>query len=116
MPYRSHPPHQLDPTTRTVEMSQIAELNDALADRSHPPVTADQVGLTGVTSVMHHDEHLPGSAVMLRLRWDGPPSYPYIHGEFSVGPGQLVVVDLHTEALRLLARHLGLRQTWGVAP
>jgi hypothetical protein len=69
-------------------------------------ITAGDLGLPGET--------VPDTAVLVALRWDGPPEYPYIHGRFSTGgPDQLVNADLHTPALREISARLGLRQVWG---
>ena len=105
-------------TTRTVELSQLAELNVRLLDPSRDAeVTAAQLGLEG-SKVSSGPEvgGLPDSAVLHRVCWDGPPEWPYIHGHFALGRGGLdsLVVDLHTDALVALSHRLHVRQLWGV--
>ncbi len=58
-------------------------------------------------------ETLPDSALLVRLSYDGPPEYPYIHGHFR-SDGKIVRAELHTAALQALAHHLHLQQLWGV--
>jgi hypothetical protein len=105
----------LPKTTRTLELSQLAELNSRLNEPG-PRITASEIGLAD----------LPESAVLERLCWDGPPDYPYVHAHFALvdrvegahrkpkaGPMDSRIVDLHTGALRQLSRRLGMRQQWG---
>jgi hypothetical protein len=101
-------------TTHTVEMSQLAELVRRLSDlRSR--ITAAELGLAGAKTLAGQpDDELPASAVLVRLCWDGPPEFPYIHAHFGIGDhGASRIVDLHTAALRALGRRLGVRQQWG---
>ena len=110
-------PHSVPPTTHTVEMAQINELNDRLATQPKPVVTARDLGLTRARP-LHRGAGatLNGSEVLTRLTWDGPPEFPYIHGCFrSVHePDTPLVADLHTAGLRELSRRLGYRHVWGV--
>ena len=101
-------------TTHTVEMSQLAELNERLSDH-RPRITASELGLAGTKILAGQpDDELPSSAVLVRLCWDGPPEFPYIHAHFGIGDrGASRIVDLHTAALRELGRRLGVRQQWG---
>ena len=100
--HRSHP---LDPGTHTIEMAQIAELDARLREVGGVP--AAELGLPGLT----------GGAVVASLGWTGAPTFPDIHalvtGGSGPGPAQVV---LHTPALRVLSRRLGLRHVWGVGP
>jgi hypothetical protein len=105
-------------TTHTVEMSQIDELNRRLSEGpSLASITATQLGVEGASIISGPDSgRLPGTAVLDRLCWDGPPQWPYIHAHFSprgAGVGSLVV-DLHTGALQELSHRLHLHQTWGL--
>jgi hypothetical protein len=103
----------LSTTTHTIEMSQIAELNSRLTSRG-AKITAAELGLAGVGLFgAAPNDSLPGSATLVRLSWQGPPNYPYIHGHFSAGDTNSHLVDLHTRALRELCRRLGLHQSWG---
>lgn len=105
-------------TTHTLDMAQIEELNQRLAEHTtHSRVTAADLGLADGELLNGVDGGLPGEAVLVQLGWDGSPEFPYIHGRFSVAggadPGGLLHVDLHTAALKSLARKLGVRQRWG---
>jgi hypothetical protein len=99
-------------------MAQIDELNRLLADPSRlQRVTADELGLADAPLLNKVEGGLPGTAVLVKLGWDGSPEFPYIHGRFSVAGSQeadgLLHVDLHTAALKALAHKLGVRQRWG---
>jgi hypothetical protein len=103
-------------TTHTVEMSQLAELNNRLSEhQSGPRVTASELGLAGARMLSGRaDGGLPGSAVLARLGWEGPADFPYVHGHFGVvGQKASLVVELHTAALGELGRRFGVRQQWG---
>jgi hypothetical protein len=107
--------HLLPPTTHTVEMAQLGEINDRLrATRNAPVITAGQLGLSG-GSDSPGSTGLPGSAALVRLAWDGPPEYPYIHGHFAVAGGQSAsfVAEMHTASLNELSRLVGLHHRWG---
>jgi hypothetical protein len=110
--------HPLPPTTHTVEMAQLSEINERLtAARNAPVVTAEELGLSGVAdSAGSPAADLPASAVLVRLAWDGPPEYPYIHGHFAAALGQnaTLVAELHTAALNELSHLVGLHHRWGV--
>lgn len=114
-----HHHHSLDPTTHTVELDQLRELDAALGESpADHLITADLLGMTGAHVKQGVSQPatvgtLPASAVLLRLSYDGPPEYPYIHGHFS-GSGGEGVAELHTAALQALARQLHLNQRWGV--
>jgi hypothetical protein len=101
-------------TTHTLEMSQLAELNNRLSEHGSG-ITAAELGLAGAKTLAGQpDDELPGSAVLVRLGLDGPPDYPYIHAHFGIADqGATRIVDLHTAALRELGRRLGLHQQWG---
>jgi hypothetical protein len=98
-------------TTHTVEMSQLTELNARIRE-NELSITPSDLGLPGGSR----------SAVLVRLCWDGPPDFPYVHAHFAqTRSGHRVegehptdrIVDLHTAALRELSRRLGVRQQWG---
>ena len=103
-------------TTHTVDMAQIADLNDRLSDTQQGSgISASDLGLDGATVRGHSPGALAGTALLVRLCWDGAPEFPYIHGHFSngtAGNGDLVV-DLHTAALRTLSKRLHARHSWG---
>jgi hypothetical protein len=106
-------------TTHTVELEQLKALNEILA-KGNSVVTAERLGLGGVAVSDRSDVTLPGAAVLVHLGSEGPPEFPYIQGYFdaSVSTGTrgrpaTFAVNLHTQALRELSRHLGLRQRWG---
>ncbi|HEX8509994.1 MAG TPA: hypothetical protein VF635_10955 [Propionibacteriaceae bacterium] len=104
--------------THTLEVDQIDELNRRLAEDSRAPITAKDLGLEGARLLHHHEPGAvaPGSSLLVRLCWDGPPGWPYIHAHFAAAPGTAdsLVVDLHTAALRLLSQRLHVRQVWGL--
>jgi hypothetical protein len=113
--------HDVAPTTHTPEMQQLVELNAHLAAGGQA-VTAAQLGVAGASLDQQRfgdagpDELLPGPAVLVRLEPEGPPDFPYIHGQFRTAPGQKgepPSVILHTAALRELSNILGLRHRWG---
>jgi hypothetical protein len=97
-------------------MDQIADLNARLADVPGP--TADQLGLEGVRVRRGATGPLPGAVVLTRVCWEGAPAFPDVRAVFAgtSGAGGALVVDLHTQGLRALSDHLGLRQTWGLGP
>lgn len=115
-------PHKyaLPRTTHTVEMTQIAELNDRLAFRdANESISAADLGLAGAVVLPMPgaaQDGLPGQADLERVGYDGPPEFPYIHAEFRPDRSEaaLVRVDLHTDALRKLSRRLHVREVWGV--
>jgi hypothetical protein len=119
--------HPMPTTTHTVEMAQLNEINDRLgATRNAPAVTAGELGLSGpagpagsagsADSARSTSNGLPPSAVLVRLSWDGPPEYPYIHGHFAAAVGQsaTLAAELHTAALNELSHLVGLHHRWGV--
>jgi hypothetical protein len=97
--------HHLAPTTHTAELLQIHEMNDALA--SGHRVTAGSLSVPAT---------VPGDAALRYLEAEGPPSYPYIHGHFSLrGTDDTARVELHTAQLRAISDQLSLRShIWGV--
>ena len=102
-------------TTHTVDMSQIDELNQLLVSPPDGlPVTAADLGLDGAEARGRQHPTLAGSAQLLRVRWDGAPEFPDIHGCFSGSSSSSdLVVDLHTDALRKLSKQLHARHAWG---
>jgi hypothetical protein len=111
-------PSSLPPTTHTLEMAQVAELNQHLTDRPpSPAITADAIGMTGAPLDPADDRDLAEDDVLVRVSWQGSPEFPDIHGHFSTGRGGPPErALLHTAALHELSRLLGLRQRWGFAP
>jgi hypothetical protein len=102
----------MPPTTHTVEMQQLTELNARLASGPRgAAISAEDLGVAGATVTAGSGEghSLAGSAILTRVAWDGPPEFPYIHGHFGDA-----VVELHTAALRELSHRLGLHHRWGV--
>ena len=112
--------HQISRTTHTVEMAQIAEINDGLRAREGTrAIRASLLGMQGVKrspgSNDDNESSLPEEASITRLSFDGPPEFPYVHGHFRTDlrdHGSLTV-DLHTDALRRLSHLLGLQHAWG---
>jgi len=105
----------LPPTTHTLEMAQIAELNECLRSRSSStPVVAAALGMGGAPLRPSGAAGLAEDAVLVRLSWEGSPEFPDIYGHFGPGRGGRLQVLLHTAALNELGHLLGLRQRWGV--
>lgn len=109
----------LAPTTHTVELAQLAELEAALTAPGARRFTAADLGVAG--GATGGAGTLPPNAVLTRISWDGPPEYPYIHGIFggagaagtgAKGGGQRI--ELHTAALHELSHGLRLHHRWGV--
>jgi hypothetical protein len=107
--------HHISVTTHTPELAQVRELNAALRAPDATSVTVGEIGLTGQRSDGRRGTPsgpLPAGLVLSALTSEGPPDFPYIHGHF--GPaGAERTVTLHTEALRRLSAHFGLRHRWG---
>jgi hypothetical protein len=101
-------------TSHTLELAQLADLNARLS-KHRSPVTAVDLGLQDAPPPASRPAGgLPGSAVLVRLCWDGPPEFPYVHAHFTVTDESADrVVDLHTAALRALGLRLGAHQRWG---
>jgi hypothetical protein len=106
--------HPLDPTTHTVEMSQIAELNLRLKAPQAPRVSAAELGLIGPGAGAAHG--LTGADVVVRLSWDGSPTFPDIYAHFGTAGSDAAgrPVRLHTAQLRELSSRFGLHHRWGV--
>ncbi len=112
--------HQLPNTTHTVEMAQIAELNGGLRESENSQaIRASLLGLQGVEVPSGSDDdhiRLPGDAFLVRVSFDGPPEFPYVHAHFRTDPSDhgSLTVDLHTDALRKLSHLLHLQHVWGM--
>lgn len=115
--------HPVAATTHTLELTQLAEINDALVT-ARQAVTAEDLQLRGAALLTPATvavvgrtprDRLPGYAVLTRLVPAGPPEYPYVRGHFTASPWRQgdLVVDLHTTALTLLSRRLDLHHRWG---
>lgn len=102
------PQHPLSRTTHTLDMEQIAELDDRLVAPNARTVTAEELGIA--------DARLAPSAALTKVWWEGAPEFPYIFGDFaaSSGSGAAVHVALHTPHLLKLSQLLGLHHRWGV--
>jgi len=123
------PSHHLAATTHTVELSQLAEINERLAAQSGSSrITAGALGLSSATPTAGREGRpVPPAAVLIRLCGDGPPEYPYIHGHFALpnagddqqtarAAGSVLagpVVAMHSPALSAISHALGLRHRWG---
>ncbi|MDP9828829.1 hypothetical protein J2S57_004578 [Kineosporia succinea] len=95
----------LSSTTVTLEMTQVAALEEHLRRRRHAPVTAGGLRL----------RTLPEKAVLQSVTAGGPPSYPFVYGHFRMPGGETRFdVELHTEQLLRLCDRMGLRQHWGL--
>lgn len=111
--------HRLPSTTHTVEMAQIAELNGGLRETERSQsIRASLLGLQGVEMSSGRDEEhrsLPGDASLVRVSFDGPPEFPYVHAHFRTEPSDhgSLKVDLHTDSLRKLSQLLHLQHVWG---
>ena len=107
----------MPPTSHTVVLSQLAELERALMKsvRLDDLVTANELGLKDVLMLSRHENTtLPDDAVLEQLWWDGPSEYPFIHGSFRIqGSADRVHTDLHTAALQALSHRFHLRHSWG---
>jgi len=115
--------HQIAPTTHTVELAQLVEINERLAaGEGRPAITWADLPPDPASTSPAAGSPAP-EAVLVRLSADGSPEFPYIQGHFAlpgVGgtgsqPGPTAqVVGLHTAALQAVSHRLGLRHRWGV--
>jgi hypothetical protein len=111
-------PSHLPATTHTVEMHQIDELNERLAELPRTALpSAERLGLADTQVIPHSSgTRLPAAATLVNLTWQGSPEYPDIRGHFSSDGSSAPahVAELHTPALLELCRHLKVRQSWGM--
>jgi len=125
--------HRLATTTRTLELRQVDEINQRLAEAGRTEVTAAMLGLDGAQipassfpkfELFMIDSSgprtLPPLAVIDHVWAEGTPGFPYLMGYFRTQPAELdlppmqgLVVSLHTDALGRLSRQLRLRHCWG---
>jgi len=98
--------HRLSPTTHTLDMVQVAQLDARLKDPHAPAVTAADVDVT--------DEAVAPSAPLRTVWLEGPPEFPYLYADFEGPGGAPVHVQLHTPNLVRLSHRLGLHHRWGV--
>jgi hypothetical protein len=96
------PAHQLAPTTRTLDMLQIAQINERLATPGGEPVTPEALAMPDRSA-----------GPLQRVSWEGAPEFPYIYAHFA-GAADGEPVLLHTPALVRLSHLLGLHHRWGV--
>jgi hypothetical protein len=131
--------HTLAPSTHTVEMLQVIEINDRLAcldlgagevdPRTGHQVapTAEFLGLTGAhvhprvvdraaaAILLQERQHeilvLPGAARLRSLLAAGDPSFPYLYGIFGEPDGarRRLPAVVHTEHLRAISSALQFR-------
>lgn len=97
--------HELAPTTHTVELRQVAEINAGLAS-GRRRLTAGSIGVrAGVAA----------EAVLKSLETEGSPSYPYIYAHFEdPDSSDPIRLELHTAHLVAISHQLGLRfHIWG---
>src|SRR3954470_18301836 len=98
-------PHPLSPTTHTLDMAQVAEINEHLADPGTRRVTAGELGL---------DPRLVAPDGTVVHAWiQGSPEFPYIFADVAAA-SSVTHVPLHTPALLRLSHLLGLHHRWGV--
>ena len=105
----------LPPTTHTLEMAQVDELNHHLASHAAAPITAAAIGMSGAPLHPSAASRLPDTAVLVRLSWQGSPEFPDIYGHFGPGEGSFQAL-LHTAALNEVTHLLHVRQRWGIGP
>jgi len=105
--------HGLTPTTHTIEMAQVDDLNLRLQNTRSPVITAGDLGMSGESLPNGAPSRLVPQAVLTKVSWQGNPEFPEIHGHFK-GPDGAETADLHTAALQQISRRLLLRQRWGV--
>lgn len=108
-----HARHGLPPTTHTVEMAQVDDINLRLKNSRSPVISAADLGMSGTTLPGGAASRLVPEAVLTRVSWQGDPEFPELHGHFDSPTGPQTA-DLHTEALKQISRRLLLRQRWGV--
>ena len=130
--------HTLSRSTCTVELLQVDQINERLLlvdGTGSPPLTAEQLGLSGATVVPRIIDRaavlvvplperrrdvvavLRPEAVLRRLLATGAPTAPYLYAVFAEGGGgrRELPVTVHTEHLRRVSGLLGLRRhVWGV--
>jgi hypothetical protein len=136
-------PHEIAPTTHSLEMTQVQQINEYLAGDRHE-LRAQDLGLADVVvhpdhvdTVAAHRAHLPVHLIPLPLAVEklgpeaclvhlvaaGSPTFPYIYGLFTNSAGtmsltdvgaRLLPVTLHTHQLRLISAHCRLHHRWGV--
>jgi hypothetical protein len=108
--------HPLDPTSHTIEMEQIEELNARLAEKHAPRVSSADLGLSGARIPHGAGQTLSGQEVVQQVSWRGVPDFPDIYAEFGVSGASesAVPVLLHTAQLRELSRQLHCTHHWGL--
>jgi hypothetical protein len=108
--------HPLDPTSHTIEMEQIDQINARLADQHAPTVTAADLGLTGAVIHGSSGQSLSGHEVVMSVSWRGTPDFPDIYAGFGAQgtPAPSIEMLLHTAQLRELSHRLHLSHHWGL--
>jgi hypothetical protein len=103
----------LPPTTHTLEMAQVVELNERLRRKpGAAAITAASLGMGGAPLQPAGAGRLTDDAVLVRLSWQGSPEFPDIYGHF--GRTGLLQALLHTASLNQLGHQLNVRQRWGI--
>jgi hypothetical protein len=108
--------HPLDPTSHTIEMEQIDELNARLAEEHAPTITSGDLGMTGAVISHSGGQGLSGHEIVMKVTWRGTPDFPDIYAGFGArGTTEpSVQVLLHTNHLRELSRLLHCSHHWGL--
>jgi hypothetical protein len=108
--------HRCPPTTHTIEMAQIKEINAKLGQASGVVMMASELPLERQPG--ERPVPLSPSSELKRLSWKGSPSFPDIFGHFTTPSGKESRrgVLLHTAALKEISHRLGLHHAWGVRP
>jgi hypothetical protein len=109
--------HPLDPTTHTIEMEQIEQVNAQLKQPGATGITAADLGLEGSHLVGHPAaDSLSPRDVVRYLSWTGAPDFPDIFAHFGAPGGDTATtrVQLHTAHLRELSGRIHLTQHWGL--
>lgn len=102
----------MPPTTHTLEMAQVADLNERLKSRdASTPITAADIGMGGAPLDPGGTPGLSDHDILTRVSWQGSPEFPDIYGHFGQSE---VSVLMHTAALNQLGHKLNLRQRWGI--
>ena len=125
--------HQPAPTTRTIELRQVQDINRRLAAPGSTQVTAEALGVAGSVTASptafgvdlfgpetSGTAVLRPTAVLCFVSAEGSPEFPYVLGHFAASPmaaqragGVDAVIELHSAGLRRLSAVLGLRHCWG---